>query len=439
MDSLHARFSLWLLIVLFALFGLVWIMTSHAPQQLTERYATSRLEHDGESLIAGLHKNRNGNWAVRERYIEPIYLRPYSGHYYVVETPGQRLDSRSLWDYRLQLPALPAGSGHQILHLKGPIHQPLLVWRRHIEVGGTPIVISVAEDMSALNRDVAVFRKRFALTLAGILFALVVLQHFVVRYLLRPLTRMQHELDELEAGTREALGEQLPSEVRPLVHRLNNLLGNLRRSLERSRAAAGNLAHRLKTPLSRLQQISDDKQAAVVHKELDAIVTEMRGSIDRELRRARMAGGFRAGTRIDLHTELSRLVEVMGKLYRERGLDIELRMRPGQTVTLDREDLLELFGNLLDNACKWAASKVRISVTEQAGLNVVVEDDGPGADLDALEGLTERGKRVDEAVPGYGLGLAIVRDLVREYGGQLHFGASPELKGLRVEIELPPV
>ncbi|HZE16617.1 MAG TPA: ATP-binding protein, partial [Mycobacterium sp.] len=250
-------------------------------------------------------------------------------------------------------------------------------------------------------------------------------------------------LVQLGKGERSRLDEEAPREIRPLVHELNALLERLGVRLERSRSATGNLAHALKTPLARLQQISEFESRALpphVRADLAQAVTDMRASIDRELKRARLAGGGVPGTRLRLDIELTRLADVMGRIHQERGLSIETDVPVGQVYAGDREDLLELFGNLLDNACKWARHRIllRVAADGDGSLHAQVEDDGPGEDPQHLKQLTERGARADENVAGHGLGLAIVSDIIAQYEGRLEFGRSETLGGLSVRISLPP-
>ena len=443
MTSLQTRLSIWLTGILLALFALAWLVTDMAPQQLTQHYVTARLENDGETLLAGLSRTPDGQLSIAARFVAPVYSRPFSGHYYIIRAGGDVLRSRSLWDYSLEVPSLPAGSSTNVSRIAGPQNQHLLVWQRRITLQGETVVLTVAEDLSALDADIARFRRYLALLTAVALIAVLLLLRPVVRGVLRPLQTIRRQLGQLERGERNRLDEDAPREIRPLVHELNALLERLGARLERSRSATGNLAHALKTPLARLQQIGEFESNALppeVRGDLAQAVSDMRASIDRELKRARMAGGGVPGMRLRLDTELARLAEVMGRIHYDRELDIETELPPEQTYAGDREDLLELFGNLLDNACKWARRRIllRVEAAADGALHAWVEDDGPGGDPQTLARLTERGAKADEHVAGHGLGLAIVSDIVAQYDGQLAFGRSAALGGLSVEVTLPP-
>ncbi len=163
----------------------------------------------------------------------------------------------------------------------------------------------------------------------------------------------------------------------------------------------------------------------------------MRRIVERELKRARLAGSAMPGQRVDLNAEIDALVRTLGQLYADKAPRITSAIAPGATFAGDREDLLELLGNLLDNACKWCTERVSLTVSHAECVAFVVEDDGPGCAPDAIDELTARGYRADESKPGSGLGLAIVRDIVDSYDGSLQFGRSAALGGLRVEVRLP--
>jgi signal transduction histidine kinase len=269
---------------------------------------------------------------------------------------------------------------------------------------------------------------------------LVVLQVGIVRFALAPLHRVQQDVGRLERGETEQLSDRVPAEVLPLVREVNRLLALQARRLQRSRSALGNLAHALKAPLTVLTHMANDEHLGA-QPTLRAHMTEqlaaMRTRIDSELRRARVAGGCSPGTMVDVPKEIDALVAAVRMLYRERNLDIACDVDAAARFHGDREDLLELCGNLLDNACKWARSQVRISARRNEGVTLAVEDDGPGCSPEDLKRITQRGVRLDESVEGHGLGLAIASDIAASYGVQLRFDRSENLGGLRARVDFP--
>lgn len=301
----------------------------------------------------------------------------------------------------------------------------------------------MAEDLSPMRSRVRELQFAYLVVGVVLLGLLLVWQRFTLNQSLRPLRESQRELRALEAGERRALNEDVPDEVRPFVAEVNRLVETLHKRLERSRHAMGNLAHALKTPLTRLGQIAGDIEPdpsdGKVSMEMRALLDNMRRQIDSELKRARLAGAAVAHGRIALDTLLQDLIEVLKRIYRDRELDFVVNVPRGLSYTADHEDMSELFGNLLDNAAKWAHSRVRIEATldEQNVLTVTIEDDGPGVDDHELARLRGRGIRLDEqATPGHGLGLSIVEEIVSHYAGELELGRSEGLGGFRAGVRL---
>jgi signal transduction histidine kinase len=436
LNSLRARLALGLSLALVVLLGGQWLAIHYGVGQLLQRQAVTRLEHDLEVLLAGLTFAGDGTPSIDDGRLVPPYRRPYSGHYYQVLVGEQRLRSRSLWDTRLELRALPAG-GSESGRLAGPRGEPLLQLAHGYRKGGRQVTIAVAEDLSVINAEARRLQWGLALLSAGMIVILLTVQLWLLRRGLSPLTALRREVQRLHRGEIAALDAEVPAEVRPLVAEINRLLGFMERRLQRSRHALGDLAHALKTPLTRLFQLVEEPGLPVdTAKELRRHVGRIRELAERELKRARLAGGG-YGRRVELVEELGPLLDLFGRMYAGRGLALESDIPSRLVAPVDREDLHELAGNLIDNACKWARGRVRITVAADGdGISLTVEDDGPGCPSGRLEELTRRGSRLDENVAGHGLGLAIVGDLAADYGGELRFGESP-LGGLRVSVRLP--
>jgi len=438
MRSIQSRLGLGLAVSLVAVFVLQWLVVSVSLQRLSEAGVSAHIEHDIDNLLAGLSFDGAGRLRLAPERVEQIYQLPYSGSYFRISSGSQGIRSRSLWDQ--DLPAASVAPGQTASqHRNGPQTQPLLVITRAFELRGRRLDISVARDLTPLANDIRRFRDRYALVSGAALVLLLALQVLLVRQGLRPLRRTRTELKQLERGEIGELSESVPDELRPLVHELNQLLATMKQRLTRSRQALGNLAHALKTPLTRIAQLASQpalQSAPEVQQPLRTQTEVIRRFIDRELGRARLAGGAQPGQRFDVAREVPALIETLAAIYREKNLALDTRLADDVHLIADREDMLELLGNLLDNACRWARHQVRLTVEAGNGLTIAVEDDGPGASPENLQRLAERGTRLDEAADSHGLGLAIARDIAASYGGTLALERSPDLGGLQVRVVL---
>ena len=252
---------------------------------------------------------------------------------------------------------------------------------------------------------------------------------------------LRDRLARVRDGRDRRLEGTYPSEIQPLVDDLNSLLDLREQTVQRALARAGDLAHGLKTPLAVLSHEAERVDAAG-QRELAAAMTQqverMRRQIEYHLAHARAAAsGAAIGANCAVSASIDGLVRTLRRLHADRGLAIDAAVAPDHVVRAQREDVDEMLGNLIDNACKWARSRVRIE-SRRAGdrVAVTVDDDGPGIAAPLRDAVLQRGVRLDEAAPGSGLGLAIVRDLAGVYGGAIALDGSP-LGGLRAELTLP--
>ncbi|MVW86413.1 HAMP domain-containing protein [Pseudomonas sp. PB101] len=435
MRSIQRRLSLGLISVMVVV-GLVLAQTSLWLFELgLQRYLEAGLRNDSENLLAALVRGPQG-LQLDERRLSPAYQRPFSGHYFRIDFTDGHWRSRSLWDQ--ELPPLDHPGLHDNLQL-GPEGQQLLVLRTDYRRMGVPISISVAEDYTPIRES---FRRMqqlgLALGVAGLLLILL-LQRITVRRALRPLEKTREQIAQLQQGQRSQLDDQVPVELEPLVAQINHLLAHTEDSLKRSRNALGNLGHALKTPLAVLLSLASSEQLDA-HPQLRKVLKEQLQQVEqrlnRELNRARLSGDALPGALFDCDAELPGLLATLNMIHGEH-LALSYRAPAGLQLPWDREDLLELLGNLLDNACKWADAEVRVSVAENAeGFELCVEDDGPGIPEERRDQVFSRGTRLDEQTEGHGLGLGIVRDIVESWDGRLSLLES-EWGGLKVVIELP--
>jgi two-component system, OmpR family, sensor histidine kinase PhoQ len=317
-----------------------------------------------------------------------------------------------------------------------------IVWD---DLHGAParFTFSVASSLEAYQAQVASFRQQLVGWFAGLALLFVATLGLLISWLGQPMRRLELEIKEVEAGKRESLGDAWPQELTAVTSNLNALLEGERTRIRRYRDTLGNLAHSLKTPLAVMRQSLGAASDGSRHAALNAEIDRMSGIIEHQMKRAAASGGVLLGQApVDVLPVVVELRAALLKVYGNKDLLFENAIAPGTQFIGDRADLTELLGNLLDNACKWARGRVRIEgkVDEQHdsrhALTIVIEDDGKGiAEEDRAKVLT-RGGRADEETPGYGLGLAMVRDTVELYGGSLRIDGST-LGGARFELNLP--
>lgn len=440
MRSLLAQLLVGLGISLALMFGVQWSVVSSAIDEVVQDYVAGELDQDAQELLSGMSILPDSTLTLAISHFDPMYIAPGSGRYFQILTDGAKVTrSPSLAGETLDFHPLSRGQSH-VSTVVGPKGQALLLSATGYDYQGRQVTIAVATDMKPIRTAFDHVMARYAKVSLLMFTLLVALQVMIVRLALGPLRRVQTDVVRLERGEIGQLGERVPAEVLPLVREVNRLLDLLEQRLQRSREALGNLAHALKTPLTLLTHLVDDDDVRR-HPAWRQQMTEQLGvlskRIDSELRRARVAGGGTPGEPLDLAVELAALTQTMRKLHRERQLNIECHVDAGMDFYGDRADLLELCGILLDNACKWATSRVLVTARNGPGMVLTVADDGPGCSQEGLQQIAHRGVRLDEATDGHGLGLAIAAGIAASYSAEIRFGRSPELGGFEARVNLP--
>jgi signal transduction histidine kinase len=444
------------LVLLAAIWSLAVLgVTGLAQISLFHQEVISRFDDDLSDMADGLYANTSiddQGQVDAPPLTDSRTTRAYSGKYWQIAqaAPDGRLQwlqrSRSLWDSALGGPAdgakaLEAAPGKRLFYdTTGPVKEPLRAVAMEGILPGraAPVIFMAAEDSTALESD----SRRFALETTAVLCLLglgLILGVFIqVRVGLQPLFALRREVAAVRTGKAERVGATYPSELQPLAEELNALVAHDQEVVERQRTHVGNLAHALKTPLSVMLSEAEGRPG-----ELSRVVTHqaqlMRDQVDHHLRRARAAArtqGFRERT--PLEPVLDELAITLERIFQDRAVEIDWRSPEDLVFPGERQDLLEIVGNVLENACKYGGGRVRAAASPvgRDRMTITVSDNGPGLSPADRAEVLKRGERLDETAPGSGLGLSIVDELARAYGGSIALGQS-SLGGLEVVIDLP--
>jgi signal transduction histidine kinase len=417
---------------------------------LFERHITRNIGDDLDiylnQLVASIDVDAQDRIVVTRLPADPRFAEPLSGLYWqIADDRGQLLRSRSLWDTALSLPSDQLAPGQVHHHVAtGPSHTPVLVAERIVKLTEAdkhvPVRVAVAADLARVSMVAAEFSRDLSLALGLLGVVLTLATAIQVSLGLQPLKALRQGMADVRAGRIHHLPPAAPTEVQPLVEEVNALLDAQEREIERSRGRAADLAHGLKTPLAalvgdagRLRTTGQEEIA----RDIESAAEAMSRQVDRELAWARSRGAVRrkTGLSTDLAPLVHALVATLTRTPEGARVTFEQQVPHGLSVAFDRTDLAEVLGNVLDNAARHAAARVRIAArVEPRGAAIVIEDDGPGIAPAAQASAVERGIRLDERAEGTGLGLAIVQDVLETYGWQLALDKSQELGGLQVTL-----
>lgn len=442
------RNSLWLRLVVGGAAAILVALTiaGIALTVLFERHVARTIAGDLDvhlkQLLAGIDGDPEGHLVVTRPPADPRFADPLSGLYWQIgDDRGQLLRSRSLWDTTLSLPVDEVVAGDVHHHeAAGPAGARLLIAERQVRLTiasqSVPVRAAVAIDLARVTDAGTAFAKELAVALALLGLVLAAATSVQVALGLRPLDGLRKGIADIRSGGSLRLPQAVPTEVLPLVEEVNALLDSQDQEIEHSRGRAADLAHGLKTPLAALAADAArlrERGESTIALDIEVVGDTMRRHVDRELARARVRGRARRGT--GASTELAPLVRsLIATLSRTPSgvavtfdTDIEERV----TVPLDRTDLAEVLGNLLDNATRHARSRVRITACRSPDhVTIAIEDDGEGIAAAARPRMLERGARLDERGEGAGLGLAIVQDVLEAYDWALRLEKS-QLGGLK--------
>lgn len=426
------------LLIVLALLGTGTVM-GFALRRFIQGQVDGRLDGQILSVTDALRAGPDGSLRLERLVDGPPFERPLSGWYWEALAPGPVLRSRSLGSADIAPASFAPGDAPHPLAFDGtgPLGEPLRVRAKRVALGSRVVTVVAAAPLEALAGPLREALAPAAATLAGLAAALLGGTVLQVRLGLRPLARLRADLATVTAGRAQRITGAQPSEIAPLVRELNVLLDQNAAGLERARRHVANLAHGLKTPLATLA-LALEGPAADPAGQLRPLVTTMDRLIRHHLTRARTAAlGGAERARVQLAPKVADHVTVFAKLYADKGLDYGIEVGAALAVACETQDLDEVLGNLLDNACKWARRRVLVTAAPAGGrVALSIEDDGPGLSPAQAVDVLRPGRRADESAPGYGFGLPICRELTELYGGTLDLGPSG-LGGLKASVSLP--
>lgn len=414
-----------------------------------DRRAESELTQIVKVLAGQVSLDRTGAPVGELTLPDPRFAEPYSGLYWQVTAPaGKHARSRSLWDSELAVPADPTDGERRTIDLSGPNGSSLIAVTQTIAVSKgdaegeaeTPVQVTAALDRNDLASAQRSFRNLLVPSLVALALCLSLAMWLFLRLALRPLQGLALGLQQIHLGQARNLPGVFPAEVQPVVDDLNRLITFQDAAADKARAQASDLAHGLKTPLAVLDALSRQAEGEG-RTELSGAINEQTGLMQQQVNRALARARARlVPTLGKASTPVAPLAEkltgALRRLPSERPLDWDIAIAPHAVFAGDSADFMEMLGNVLDNARKWAHGRIGFTAAMTGGATVfTVEDDGPGLPAEQAAQI-ERGRRWDETTPGTGFGLAITRDLVESYGGTMALDRSP-LGGLRVILSIP--
>ncbi|MFW2828904.1 ATP-binding protein [Sphingomonas sp. ID0503] len=416
--------------------GLDRILTSAITRNFDQQ-----LDYVLTAMIASSEVGPDGEVRFNRPLADQRFLEPNSGVYFQVSGAGyDPFRSRSLWDRQLRVPADRDPDVH-IYDSKEFPGETLRIEERDIVLPGSPITwrFQVAQSREVLDEQIATLRKTLVRSFALLALGLIIMAALQASFGLWPLRKVRRAIADIRSGQASRVDIKLPREISPLVEELNDLLAHNERQAEEARTHAGNLAHALKTPLTVIMNEATANSADLC-KTVIREATTMRRQVDHHLARARAVGRRgQAQSRAEVWPSLEAVERAVARLYPEATIDLDGAR--DLVVRIERQDLDEILGNLIENAAKYGGGRVFVTVQRPEDrkdqVHILVEDDGAGIPQAQRDTLFKRGARLDTGKPGTGLGLAIVRDVAEIYGGTVTLDESEDLGGLLVRLCLP--
>jgi len=450
-QSLHGRLLIISTLVLAGFLGAAGVALYQAFRDSAEAAMQQRLQDQVYALLGAADEDRQGRLLLPASFPDTRYSTPDSGLYAKVRGRQGELDWRSPsltgrdWDF-----LRPQQPGDNRFHRQRDDGVELLVINAGIawldyEDREQLYTLAVAMDTAPLLREVERFRASLWAWLGGFAMVLLLAQGGILHWGLRPLRRVEGDLNEIEAGRADRLQGNYPKELRGLTGNLNSLIAGARANQLRYRNSLGDLAHSMKTPLAILRNAADEaSEPSPFRDQVGEQVERMDSIVQHQLRRAAAAGKRTLGKAIEVGPLVERLTRSLQKVYRDKAVAVDLDLAADLRFFGDEADLMEVLGNILENAFKYGRGRVRVVAESlpsgsgpRPGLVLRIDDDGPGIELGQAEAVMQRGRRMDQQMPGQGIGLSVAREIVSVYDGEIRIERS-ELGGARVLIRFPP-
>ncbi len=444
--SIHQRLLLAASLVLSAFLGLTGLALDKAFRSAAEEGLQARLFSSVYALLAAAEDGEGGVLSMPTALTDPRFNRPDSGLYARVDSRqtgyhwqsgsgvGRGLDfARTVSPGQSRFGRVELSGGEAVMSLSFGV-----VWE-DFQGHELHYTLAVAEDLRPQLEQIGAFRNTLLLWLGGAAVLLLLAQGLVLRWGLTPLRQVAEALIEIESGRSEQLQGSYPRELSPLTSNINSLINHARARQQRYRDSLGDLAHSLKTPLAILQGLAD--QQAPLEQEAQRLLSEqvqrMNQIVGHQLQRAAASGRTTLIRSLPVKPAVERLAGTLSKVYADKRPDWRLDIPEQAGFPGDEGDLMELLGNLMENACKYGRGHIRVEGRCDDGLSLSVADDGPGIPPSQVEEVLKRGHRADQQQPGQGIGLAVVMDILNAYGGRLEIGSSDELGGTKITLHLP--
>ncbi|MDH3621382.1 MAG: ATP-binding protein [Gammaproteobacteria bacterium] len=453
MRSLSSRLLVSVSVLLLLFFGATIAVLDTAFREAGEQARRDILDGHLVALLAAAEPDDQGDLMLPERLREPRFENIGSGLYAELRDTSSAVLWRSRSGLGLEIPigVAPELGNHLFARESLQDGTPLLTLSLAVEwefadSSLKSYVFKVAESLDSFNAQVAGFRRQLFGWFAAVALTMLLAFSMLLRGLLKPLRQIETEITDIEEGKRTALSGEFPTELTGVARNMNLLIDSERARSDRYRYTLDNLAHSLKTPLAAMRALLSDRPTDGFGGRFNEQIDRMDEIVRYQLRKPAASVADKLVLKaVPVEKEVTRLVDGLRKVYHDKNPEFEVRVESGLQFRGDTGDFLELAGNLLDNACKWCEKRVRISIVPSVGARAIasgmvltVSDDGPGIPKDAADALLQRGMRLDESTPGHGIGLAVVKDIARSYGGRLSINKS-DLGGAEIMVSIPPI